>query len=84
MYYGLCRAQVLRGGVRANGLENGAVDLQHGIGVEESLHPCSKGHYPKERFFTFEDPHIYFLSIVPFSFNNVYFSPLRDKNNGTT
>jgi hypothetical protein len=80
MYYGSRQAQIVRGGVRTNGLKNGAVDLQHGTGVEESLHPCSEGHYFKESFFTFEDPHIDLLSIVPFSFHTVYFSPLQDKN----
>jgi hypothetical protein len=28
-------------------VRNGAVDSQHGTGVEESLHPCTEGHHPK-------------------------------------
>jgi hypothetical protein len=32
---------------RANGLKNGAVDLQHETGVEGSLHPCTRGHHTK-------------------------------------
>jgi hypothetical protein len=34
-----------RGG--ANVTQDGTVDLQHGTGVDENLHQCIQGQYPK-------------------------------------
>ncbi len=40
-------SRIARGGVGANIMQDEAVDVQHGTGVEGNLHPCIKGHYPK-------------------------------------
>ncbi len=54
----------VRGRDRANSLKNGAVDLQHGSGMEGSLHSCRKGHSSQIRVLLFEGPHIYLLYIA--------------------
>jgi hypothetical protein len=36
----------------------GAVDLQHGTGVDGSLHPCTTGYYPNKGFYIVRPPHL--------------------------
>ncbi len=42
--------KIARGRGGANIMQDGAVDLQHGTGVEKNLCPRIKGHYPKKGF----------------------------------
>ncbi len=66
---------------RAYIMQDGTSDLQHGTGVDGDSYLCNKGHYPKERFFAFEGPHIVSLYIVQYCINTVHFSPLQVKIN---
>jgi hypothetical protein len=40
------RVKDSKGRGEANTMQDGAVDLQHGTGVDGNLHPCIQGHHP--------------------------------------
>ncbi len=51
---------------------NGAVDSQHGIGVEGCSHPCTEGHHPNFGISAFENPHMLIILQCISFYNTVY------------
>jgi hypothetical protein len=64
-------SRIARGRDGASIVQDGAVDLQRGIGMERNSHPCIKGHFV---FFLHLKTHMLKpLNIVQYCMNTVYF-----------